>query len=73
MISNEKLECIKMYEEGLKLYRSRNFKDAAEKFTMALQFDPTDGPSKVFVERCEYFQNHPVPDDWDGVFEMKTK
>ena len=73
MVSKEKLECIKYFELGLKLYREKKFKEAILKFEEALKHYPEDSPSKVFIERCNYFLEHPVPDDWDGVFEMKTK
>ncbi len=73
MLTKEKLECIKLFEQGLSLYREKKFKDAILKFEEALKVYPDDGPSKVFIERCNYFLEHPVPDDWDGVFEMKTK
>jgi len=73
MLTKEKLQCIKLFEEGLQLYRVKNFSDALLKFEEALKVYPEDGPSKVFVERCKYFLQNPVPEDWDGVFEMKTK
>ena len=73
MVTEAKLACIKSYEEGLALYRVKDFKNALEKFKEALTHDPTDQPSKVFIERCRHFIQYPVGDDWDGVFEMKTK
>jgi len=72
-INKEKLECIKLYEEGLKLYRNKKFNNALENFKKSLDLCPDDGPSQVFIERCNHFLKYPVPDDWDGVFEMKTK
>jgi tetratricopeptide (TPR) repeat protein len=73
MISKEKLLCVKCFEDGRALYRTKKFKDAIDKFNEALNYDPEDVPSKVFIDRCNYFIEHPVPEDWDGVFEMKTK
>jgi hypothetical protein len=73
MLTKEKLECVKLFEEGLALYRDKKFKEAVEKFNSALKFDPEDTPSKVFIDRCNYFLEHPVPEDWDGVYEMKSK
>lgn len=73
MISQEKITCINLYEEGLGLYRNKKFSEAKQKFTDALEADPTDKPSKLFIERCEYYMKNPVPEDWDGVWEMKTK
>lgn len=73
MISKNKQECLKLYDEGLQLYRKKQFNPALAKFKKALEFVPDDGPSKLFIERCEYFIKNPVTDDWDGVFTMKTK
>lgn len=73
MISENKLKCIRKFEEGLHLYRNKEFRDAIGKFEDALLYDSNDGPSRLFITRCNYFLEHPVPDDWDGIFEMKTK
>jgi hypothetical protein len=73
MITKEKVLCIRCFEEGLALYRLKKFAEAIGKFNEALKFDPEDAPSVVFIDRCNYFIEHPVPKDWDGVFEMKTK
>jgi hypothetical protein len=73
MISEKKLQCIRIYETGLHLYREKKFKSAIEKFEEALNYDPEDGPSKLFIERCNHFLITPVSDDWNGVYEMKTK
>lgn len=73
MISQEKVTCINLYEEGLRLYRDKKFQEAKQKFNNALEADPSDKPSQVFIERCDYYIANPVPDDWDGVWEMKTK
>ena len=40
---------------------------------MALEKFPDDGPSKLFLQRCQHFlQEEPEP-TWDGVYVMKTK
>ena len=73
MISENKLKCIKSFEEGLFLYKSKKFKEAMDKFYNSLLYDQDDGPSKLYIERCQFFISNPVNDDWDGVFDMKTK
>ncbi len=50
-----------------------NFKEALALFDEALKIDPEDGPSKVYFERCKHYMESPPPEDWDGVFVMKTK
>ncbi|PJA95627.1 MAG: hypothetical protein CO129_10755 [Ignavibacteriales bacterium CG_4_9_14_3_um_filter_34_10] len=61
------------YVLGLDYYKSRKFNDALMKFNEVLKNIPDDGPSKVYIERCNYYINYPSADDWDNVFVMKTK
>ncbi|MFQ3619804.1 MAG: tetratricopeptide repeat protein [Spirochaetales bacterium] len=50
-----------------------DFEKALKAFEEALAFDPTDGPTQVYIERCKFYLQNPPPEDWDGVFVMKTK
>ncbi len=73
MISKEKLQILELYNKGLELYRAKKFVEAKSYFEKCLQVLPEDGPSQVYVERCDYFIKNPPPQDWDGVFVMTTK
>ncbi len=73
MVSADKAEVLKHFSEGRKHYKMMDFPGALEHFKNALAIDPQDGPTKVYVERCEFYIKNPPPDDWDGVFVMKTK
>jgi adenylate cyclase len=59
----------KKFEEGLALYRARDFKAARDVFAA----NTGDGPSTVYVERCDLFMAEPPGADWDGVWRMKEK
>ncbi len=72
-VSTEVLKKIKLFEKGLESYFTKKFEEARKYFLAVLKLDPEDGPSRVFVERCENLMNNPPPPDWDGVFVMKTK
>ena len=61
------------YADALASYRCRSFEDAAAALMDVLALDPDDGPSQVLMARIEWFEEHPPPADWDGVFEMTTK
>lgn len=50
-----------------------DFPEALRYFEQALEVDPSDGPSQVYKERCQEFIKDPPPEDWDGVYVMKTK
>lgn len=73
MISKEKEELLKYYNEGLTAYKQRRWDDAIQAFEMALNIDPDDGPSELYWERAKKFKQTPPPEDWDGVYVMTTK
>lgn len=72
-MTKEKHEILKIYNEAMALYKQRNWKEAMATFNRCLAIDPKDGPSKLYVERCEAHIASPPDEDWDGVFVMKTK
>jgi len=73
VISPETEKLLELFQEGRKRYNLRQFREAKEFFQKALQLKPDDGPSKEFLKRCDVYIDSPPPEDWDGVFVMKTK
>ncbi|MBD3157023.1 CHASE2 domain-containing protein, partial [Candidatus Peregrinibacteria bacterium] len=69
--TGEKL--LTQYNNAISLYRNREFKKAYEAFKKALEIHPDDEPSKLYVQRSDILSNYPPPENWDGVFTMKTK
>ncbi|MBN2366831.1 MAG: CHASE2 domain-containing protein [Calditrichaeota bacterium] len=61
------------YKRGFKEYLLRNWQQGMIHFEKALTYDPDDGPSRVYLDRCREFSKQPPPPDWDGVCEMKSK
>ncbi|TMA28257.1 MAG: adenylate/guanylate cyclase domain-containing protein [Deltaproteobacteria bacterium] len=61
------------YAEGLRLYRARKFAEAQLQFESMLQRFPEDGPSALFVRRCEQMTESPPGEKWDGVYRMAHK
>lgn len=72
-IGKEKMDVIDVYLKGLEAYKDRRWDDGITFFSNALEIDSSDGPSKVYLDRCREFKDHPPPDDWDGIFTMRTK
>ncbi len=64
---------VKVFEEGLGLYRNQKWDEAVHCFKNCLELDPKDGPAQIFIERCDLLKKQNLPADWDGVFVMKTK
>ncbi|MCZ8342221.1 MAG: tetratricopeptide repeat protein [Leptospira sp.] len=73
MVSDTMMMVLKHYNQALSLYKSRKFHEAKEEFNKALALSPNDGPSKMYIERCDDYIEEPPPEDWDGVYNMKTK
>jgi len=62
-----------LYSEGLAAYRERRWSDALITFRRVLRYFPHDGPSRMYTVRCLNYLERPVPVDWDGVYDMKSK
>lgn len=73
MISEDKANVLDLFARGRKLYKLMQFAEARELFDKALEVDPSDGPSRVYQQRCAHYVSNPPPEDWDGVFVMTTK
>ncbi len=61
------------FEAALALYRSRAWEKALAGFRAVLDAIPEDKPSKIYIERCEYFMQNPPAGEWDGVFNRAEK
>ena len=61
------------FADARTLYKERKWAAALEAFQKSLDRWPQDGPSLVYLKRCEdYLAAEPVS-DWDGVFVMTHK
>jgi adenylate cyclase len=72
-ISDAKKQAIELYHQGLEAYKKKQWDVGIGLFNEALMHDPLDPPSKVYIERCMEFKDNPPPEDWDGIFTMRTK
>jgi adenylate cyclase len=66
-------ELIDLFERGRELYKGRDWRGAKTMFEEVLQSWPEDGPSRVFLARCEEYLVEEPPADWNGVYQMKHK
>ncbi len=69
----ERERALALFEQGLARYRRHEWAEAAEDFRAALEADPTDGPSRVYLERSEENAADPPPADWDFVVRRTVK
>jgi len=61
------------FNHGLERYRAHDWKDAIAGFEAAVALQPTDGPSAMYIERCQHCLVEPPADDWDGVWTLTSK
>jgi adenylate cyclase len=64
---------VRAYNDGMVLFRKKQWQEALSSFEAALHFIPDDGPSKTYIERCREYLQNPPPPDWDGVFKLQNK
>ncbi|MDC0889409.1 hypothetical protein OAS42_02065 [bacterium] len=61
------------FEKAHSRYRALDFEQAINGYKKCLELVPDDGPSRVFLNRCESYLTSPPPQDWDGVFTLTEK
>jgi len=72
-LRENELESLNFFSQGLNCYKKMKFSEAAENFRQALELNKSDHPSMIFLQRASIFMTNPPPENWDGVFVMKSK
>jgi adenylate cyclase len=67
------LDVVGYFNEGIRLYRAGNWAKASERFAQCLDFNPGDGLSATYVERCALLAADPPAGEWNGVWVMTGK
>lgn len=62
-----------IFTRGREAYKMREWSAAKKAYEEVLERWPEDGPSKVFLARCEEYLAQEPPVDWDGVYVLKHK
>ncbi len=61
------------FEQAIRLYQSQDFLPAKTHFQEALRYYPDDQAALFYIERCAFYQQQELPDDWIGVEEFVEK
>lgn len=61
------------FATALEAYRDARWQQAIQLFSELRRDYPEDGPSGVFLERCQEYLTEPPQGVWDGVYVMETK
>jgi adenylate cyclase len=66
-------EVMELFNRGLENYKKQQWKEGINAFQKALELNPNDGLSTLYLDRCKHFMECSPGADWDCVFVMKTK
>lgn len=71
--THEQVELCDIFQKGFTHYIEKRFHEALETFTELLKRTPEDIACHMYIERCKNFIQNPPPEDWNGVYHMKSK
>ncbi len=66
-------DLLRDFAQALTAYKAGKWDSAYEQFHVLAQKYPSDGPTKVFLGRCQKFLKESPEGVWDGVYTMTTK
>ena len=66
-------ELVALFGVAREAYTHRDWRAAQSAWEAILERWPDDGPSRVFLARCEEYIAEEPPVEWDGVYAMKHK
>ncbi len=69
----EKEEALRHYAPGMSAYKNRDWELAEQYFKAAVEADPEDGPSNVYLYRARQWVADPPPADWDFIVHRTKK
>lgn len=58
------------FDEGLQLYRGRDWRGAASAFGQALTLNEHDRPTQIFLSRCWSYMARPPGPAWQGITDL---
>jgi adenylate cyclase len=66
-------EAAALFIKGYEMYTQQYWDEAIAYFEAALKAYPDDGPSGIFIKRCQAFKLNPPPANWDAVHSLESK
>ncbi len=72
-LDDAKERALTCYDSGMQAYKRHEWAAAKKHFEAAVSACPADGPSRLYVERCDENIADPPPADWDFVVRRTEK
>ncbi len=73
LVTGSMADLVDLYNQGLDLYKARDYVKAVEKFNQGIAIHADDGPCLTYIARCQQYLENPPANDWDGVFTLVDK
>jgi adenylate cyclase len=61
------------FSQALAAYKEGKWDKAYEMFAAIAEKHPSDGPTNLFLSRCQHFRKEAPEGTWEGVYTMTTK
>ncbi|MCG8569666.1 MAG: CHASE2 domain-containing protein [Spirochaetes bacterium] len=72
-LSDQELEALDTFDQALKLFEEKDFKNALKIFKKSCIKTDLDNPVDIYIKRCQKFIDSPPPENWDGVYSLTVK
>ena len=72
-LSEESARLRERYDAARRSYLAQDWDPAETTFRECLQIRPSDGPSRVLLERIQFLRRNPPGKDWNGVWQLREK
>jgi len=72
MPSDQQHKALNIFSMGLRLYKLKQWKQAAEMFYNAHKADPALRVAEIYLRRCKYLIKNPPPPKWNGVWKAAS-
>jgi class 3 adenylate cyclase len=66
-------ELAALFNQAMALFEKRDWRQAETAFSRILEQLPDDGPSLLYMKRCQLFLQTPPDKDWSGIFNINEK
>ena len=66
-------EGLEKFHDALGHFEAKDWAGAEEGFKNVTKILPDDGPSPIYLKRCQEYTKKPPPASWDGVFNLTVK
>jgi adenylate cyclase len=72
-LSEESARLREHYDQARRSYLAQDWNPAETTFRECLQIRPSDGPSRVLLERIQFLRRNPPEKEWNGVWHLREK